>query len=90
MVDLLESFVSQLPDRARAMRAAHEKGDSAQLKVLAHQLKGAAGSYGFAPISEVCRELESAVVGGRSAAEVRTAIARVAELCALATHLPAR
>jgi len=90
MTDLLQSFVEQLPDRANAMRGAHETGDKARLRILAHQMKGAAGSYGFSPISEVCRELEAAVASGAGASEVRAILARVAELCSLATHLPAR
>ena len=61
MLDLLESFVSQLPNRASAMTAAFESGDVAQAKVLAHQLKGAAGSYGFTPISEACLAFEGCI-----------------------------
>ncbi len=85
---LLEFFVERLPDRARSMVVALDSGDLEQLKVLAHQLKGAAGSYGFFPITDLCRDLEARVVAEMSADEIRTAISLVAELCNRATHLP--
>jgi HPt (histidine-containing phosphotransfer) domain-containing protein len=58
--------------------------------VLAHQLKGAAGSYGFAQISETCQLLEAGVAKRAPAAEILGVLARLAELCRRATHLPGR
>jgi DNA-binding response OmpR family regulator len=49
---LVERFVAGLPQRVAALQAALSSGDLAQLKTLAHQLKGAAGGYGFTPISQ--------------------------------------
>ncbi len=88
MRDLLESFVAQLPSRAAAMTVACRSGDMKQLKLLAHQLKGAAGSYGFLPISEACRQLESTVDGDEISEALRSAMTTVVVLCQRATHLP--
>lgn len=70
------------------MRDAFDDGDLDQLKVLAHQLKGAAGSYGFGPISVVCSQLEKVVLEGAPSETILAAIARVADFCERATHLP--
>src|SRR5205823_2304583 len=43
---LVAQFLGGLPQRISGIQAALTSGDMAQLKVLAHQLKGAAGGYG--------------------------------------------
>ena len=85
--DLLEEFVARLPGRAEEMRIAFEGGDRDRLKTLAHQLKGAAGSYGFSPITDVCRDLEESVRDGGDEDTIREALGAVVDLCERATHL---
>ena len=58
MIDLVEMFVDELPERASGMEKALAEKDFATLKMLAHQLKGAAGGYGFPTITDAARELE--------------------------------
>lgn len=58
--DLLELFVSEMPNRRTAMEQAYLRWDFAQLKTQAHQLKGSAGGYGFASLSRVAATLEDA------------------------------
>jgi PAS domain S-box-containing protein len=55
---LVEKFLSRLDDRVKGIRSAIEANDRAQLKTLAHQLKGAAGGYGYPRISEAAKALE--------------------------------
>ena len=88
MLDLLESFVSQLPNRASSLETAMAEGDLAQAKVLAHQLKGAAGSYGFGPISVACKTFEDCLAEDSASEATQGALAEVVGLCARATHLP--
>ena len=57
---LVEKFLSRLEERITAIRAAADTEDRAQLKTLAHQLKGAAGGYGYPQISEAAKTLEHA------------------------------
>src|SRR5262249_50749298 len=59
---LVETFLARLDDRVSAIRSAAEAQDRALLKDLAHQLKGAAGGYGFPQISERAKILEQAAM----------------------------
>lgn len=58
--ELLELFVSEVGPRKDEMRQAFESGDFDQVRVRAHQLKGAGGGYGFSGLSVVAAELEQA------------------------------
>jgi len=60
LADLVEMFVEEIPARIAAMQAHFENEDWKGLLSLAHQLKGAAGSYGFADITPLSRNLELA------------------------------
>jgi signal transduction histidine kinase/CheY-like chemotaxis protein/HPt (histidine-containing phosphotransfer) domain-containing protein len=73
---LVETFASRLPERCAAIRAAAESVDEALLKHLAHQLKGAAGGYGFSTITDAAASLEKTLVNDAAAldAAVRTLI----------------
>lgn len=62
MADLVEFFISELQDRVGAMRDACQSGDNHRLRGLAHQLKGAAGGYGFPSITQSAAELESTLI----------------------------
>lgn len=64
---LVEMFVDELPSRASALRAAFDKGDREQVRRLAHQMKGAAGSYGFSSITLTAAMLEEEAAGGPDA-----------------------
>jgi CheY-like chemotaxis protein/HPt (histidine-containing phosphotransfer) domain-containing protein len=81
MREIVERFVAALPDRVAAMRAALDTADPAALQRLAHQLKGAAGGFGFGPITEAAARLEAAVVGGDPRPSVDRALEAVADLC---------
>jgi CheY-like chemotaxis protein len=61
MGELIRQFVDTLSDRAHALRDAAARGDLAGLERLAHQLKGAAGGYGFSSITSAAAEVEAAV-----------------------------
>ena len=56
--DIVEEFVNPLAGRLTAFRQAYDKLDWDQLTMLAHRLKGAAGSYGYPEISQVCATME--------------------------------
>ncbi len=75
--DLVELFVSSLPQRLAQLREMAEQGDWEGLRRLAHQLKGAAGSYGFAVISVKAAQLEAAA---RQSADPPVILQLLAEL----------
>jgi HPt (histidine-containing phosphotransfer) domain-containing protein len=60
MVDLVQMFVEEMTERIAALEAAAKAVDRQSLKTLAHQLKGAAGGYGFPALGEVAALVEAA------------------------------
>lgn len=62
MADLIEFFVAEMRDRVNDLEAALQSGDETLLREMAHQLKGAAASYGFPSITQVAGELERSLL----------------------------
>lgn len=58
--DLVREFVDGLKNRVNDFQAAFEKLDWDSLTVLAHQLKGAGGSYGYGELSLLGKTMEDA------------------------------
>jgi histidine phosphotransfer protein HptB len=83
--EVVEEFVHTLPDRVTAMQDALRDGSLDQLKICAHQLKGAGASYGYEAISSRAAEIEQAAHGGSidsladKIAEVTNLVARIQE-----------
>ena len=95
MLELVEMFVADLPDRIEALCRAAASDDYEQLAQLAHQLKGAGGGYGFPAITEagarveaeaktLCRPTATAPDVGR----VRDGLAELISLCRRAAASP--
>ena len=80
MVGILAEFVGHLPQRLAQMRQAAGAGLWDLLRRLAHQLKGAGGSYGYACLTEAARELESHANQG-DAEGAMLALNNLAHLC---------
>jgi len=78
MIEIVQEFAQELPSRATSVEDLLREGELAELQRLAHQLKGAGGGYGFAPITEVAASLEQALKEGADAMVVRD---RAATLC---------
>jgi PAS domain S-box-containing protein len=81
MQQLVDTFVSHLGERAAAIEAAHGSGDRSMVASLAHQLKGAAGGYGYTPISEAARSVERFAAGGGTSRELARATEELLSLC---------
>ncbi len=81
MIELVEEFVQELPKRASAVEQALQGGDIAALSRLAHQLKGAAGGYGFGPISDIAGELESSLSGVVEMQDLAKQVNELAAMC---------
>jgi histidine phosphotransfer protein HptB len=79
--EIVAMFVDEMPDRVERFTILARKGDWAQLQTVAHQLKGAAGSYGFATITPLARRLEMAIRDEASEAEIRTALDALTAAC---------
>lgn len=83
--ELVEMFVSEMPDRIAAIRASHSSGDRESLRRTAHQLKGAAGSYGFDTITAEAAKLEKRVRENAADEQVLAAVQELVALCQRAT-----
>jgi HPt (histidine-containing phosphotransfer) domain-containing protein len=85
---LLEGFVKRLKERALAVEHTFREGDLAALAVMAHQLKGTAGGYGFPAIGEAAASLEKSAKTPQTLDEVGAQVARLIDLCRRARALP--
>ncbi len=77
--ELVEMYVEEMPDRIQALIDASQSSQPEDLARLAHQLKGASGSYGFMQISRVAAHLEHAAKDG--ADNIETLLAETIDIC---------
>lgn len=80
MLELVEWFVEQIPQRVRQLEESFENGTLEELGTLAHQLKGAGGSYGFPQITESARRLEQQSRES-DVEEIRRGLDELVDLC---------
>ena len=69
--DLIAPFLVNCRDEAEAMRRALGRGDFDAIAAASHKIIGAGASYGFQPLSDECRAIESAARAGDAATAVR-------------------
>ena len=81
LAELVEMFVDELPERVAKIREFWDNADMEGLGRAAHQLKGAAGSYGFDELTPALQRLDHSVRSSHSEAEIVSAIEEVAEMC---------
>lgn len=58
--ELLQLFAESVPEKQGTLRALHQKGAVEEIRVCAHQIKGAGGGYGFPGLSSAAADLEHA------------------------------
>lgn len=81
LAELVELFVAEMPQRLAKLLADFEQGNWELLGRTAHQLKGAAGSYGFHQLTPLAAELEQAVRGGASIEQVQESLDQLSGMC---------
>lgn len=81
LAEIVEMFVDEMPDRVAAIAEAWTSGDLEHLGRLAHQLKGAAGSYGFDEVTPYAAALERTARGGGAEEEIAQATEELISLC---------
>ena len=72
MAELVEMFVSELPDRLKELETVWSASRFDDLKRISHQLKGASGGYGFAVIGTAAGKLEGTLKGLAGAPDTQT------------------
>ncbi len=78
---IVEMFVEEMPGRIAGLLECLERSDWEALGRAAHQLKGAAGSYGFSAISPSAAEVEEAAKGSLPEEDIRSKVATLVDLC---------
>ncbi len=78
---IVEMFVEEIPERVDNLIRCLNRGDWEQMRRAAHQLKGAAGSYGFAPITSGAASLEDTIRQAQPEADIRRACDELVNLC---------
>ncbi|HEX8342653.1 MAG TPA: PAS domain-containing protein [Tepidisphaeraceae bacterium] len=81
---LVDSFLDELREQVGALAGIAHDVDPSQTGQIAHQIKGAAGSYGFPTITRAAADLEHAV-GQGDADAAATLLAELTDLCRQAT-----
>ncbi len=83
--ELIEYFLSELPNRVDTIMAAFTSDDFEELERLAHQLKGAAPGFGFPSIGAQAGRLEAQIRGiadlGEELEVLRSEVEQLVSLC---------
>jgi HPt (histidine-containing phosphotransfer) domain-containing protein len=79
--EIVDMFVDEMPARVAAIADQATAGDREGLRRLVHQLRGAAGSYGFDPISPCAGLVESAIRDGEPEEHIREMVDDLLDLC---------
>jgi HPt (histidine-containing phosphotransfer) domain-containing protein len=80
--EIVELFVDEMPQRLTALNRCLLQSDWDELGRLAHQLKGACGSYGFHQLTPFAARLDAACRSAdRAEDEIHEAAAKLMELC---------
>ena len=81
LCEVVEMFVDELPDRIATLNEQLDASEWDALRRTAHQLKGAAGSYGFDAITAVAARLESALWECEPEARICEAVEALVAIC---------
>ena len=80
---LVDMFVAELPQRIAEFHRSLADGNLEQVGCLAHQLKGALGSYGFQPLMKLAAAIETTVARSHTPSVVLQAVEKLDRACRL-------
>lgn len=81
MVEIIEMFIDGLSDRIESITTAFEDRNFTTVSGIAHQLKGAAGGYGYPSLSELAFEVEHLAKQNADDAQIEDALALLIGQC---------
>lgn len=84
MQEMIAHFVDELGKLTYEIQSALAQKNMSELCRLSRTLKGKAGSFGFNPISEAARNLETKALAAGETAEVCETVGQLVKLCRLA------
>jgi HPt (histidine-containing phosphotransfer) domain-containing protein len=79
--ELVYLFVQEMPDRINALDAQAKSRNWNQLAETAHQIKGAAGCYGFDEITPCAARLEAAARDAQPEEQILSALDELLTIC---------
>lgn len=79
--ELVEMFVDEMPNRIATMSEQMDTSEWDKLRRTAHQIKGAAGSYGFDLITPNAMRLEYALRDGEPEEQIRQVLDELIDVC---------
>lgn len=82
VAELITAFADELPNHTRAIWKALLTSDMKALHTAARCLKAQGGTCGFDPIAEAAAAIESAIVNGAPAGDIRRSVDQLVNLCA--------
>ena len=86
--EVVRLFVEEIPERMQVFENELVAEHWPELQRVAHQLKGTAGSHGFAELSKVAAALESTIQSNAGVQEIAAATANLIAVCQRATAEP--
>jgi len=82
MLEIVEEFVNELPDRISTLEQLVAISRFDEVRRLAHQLKGAGAGYGFPTLGEAAGRLEATVaLSPADIGQIRDAVDTLVDLC---------
>lgn len=81
LAELVQDFVNEIPERILRMQERADYQDWEGLRRLAHQIKGAAGSYGFGEVTPFAAQLESNLKAGEAEDIIRVNLNELIDIC---------
>ena len=79
--EIVTLFVEEMPNRVATLLSQLETSDWEGLRRTAHQLKGAAGSYGFDVLTPSAAQLEDALRENEPEEQIRRAVDELVGMC---------
>lgn len=86
--ELVVMFIDEMPERTAKIETEFEASNWDELQRTTHQLKGAAGSYGFMEISPAAAEVEDLLKSSASVDKIKQKVQELLDLCRRATSDP--
>ncbi|MDR2756338.1 MAG: Hpt domain-containing protein [Planctomycetaceae bacterium] len=79
--EILTMYVEEMPDKIVRLERECAERNWLELRTAAHQLKGSAGSHGFAEISLAAEELETALKTKQPEEQIKLIVQHLTGLC---------
>lgn len=79
--ELVEMFASEMPDRIDNLLRLYNGEDREEFRRAVHQIKGAAGSYGFHAITPLAARLEISLKSEQPEEQIQQELNELLDLC---------